>query len=68
MTAYGLCALYPCETLRMRHNSFIIRANRGKCSVTRTPGRAVGMVANSPRISGGASGFGSKLSMCDGPP
>src|SRR5262245_35767834 len=38
------------------------------CSAMRMPGNVVGIVLNSPRISTGASGFGSNVSMCDGPP
>src|SRR5262249_16154974 len=38
-------------------------AIRGRCSLTRTPGIRVGMVSNSPRVSGGALGFGSKVSI-----
>ena len=44
------------------------RAMPGRCSHTRTPGRAVWMVENSPRYSTGASGFGSRVSCWAGPP
>ena len=43
-------------------------ASFGRCSVTSRPGVLVGIVLNSPRISAGASGFGSNVSMWLGPP
>src|SRR5262245_11704917 len=43
-------------------------ARRGKYSTNRTPGTEVGLVANSPRISAGASGLGSNVSRWLGPP
>src|SRR5262249_61214325 len=42
---------------RSRHTRSITRANRGRCSHTRTPGTAVVAGANSPRPASGASGF-----------
>ena len=68
MTPYGLCELYLCETLRTTASLSSLRASSGRCSQTRMPGSAVGMVLNSPRMPSGASGFGSNVSMCDGPP
>jgi hypothetical protein len=38
------------------------------CSLNRTPGTLVSTVFSMPRYSGGASGFGSKLSMWAKPP
>ena len=38
------------------------RASRGRCSQTRTPGRAVATVPKLPRTSRGASGLGSSVS------
>lgn len=38
------------------------------CSENWTPGTAVGMALNSPRYSTGASGLGSNVSKCVGPP
>ena len=43
-------------------------AVNGRCSHTRTPGSLVGMLSNGPRISLGASGLGSHMSMWLGPP
>ena len=43
-------------------------ATRGKSSQKCIPGTLVRMGSNSPRISSGASGFGSKVSCCGGPP
>src|SRR5262245_24552741 len=43
-------------------------ADRGNRSHSRTPGIDVGIVPNSPRYSTGASGFGSHVSWCAGPP
>ena len=40
----------------------------GRCSHRSTPGSLVGMVANGPRISDGASGLTSQVSMWLGPP
>ena len=40
----------------------------GRYRVNRTPGMAVAIVSNSPRISAGASGFGSNVSWCEAPP
>src|SRR5207248_9815063 len=45
-----------------------IRATCGNNSATRTPGTFVGIDANGPRNSDGASGFGSQVSRCEGPP
>ena len=53
---------------RMSVQWCICFANFGMCSPNRTPGTLVGMVPNSPRISGGASGFGSHMSRWLGPP
>jgi hypothetical protein len=47
---------------------WVMLATSGRCSQISMPETAVGMGRNSPRISGGASGFMSKLSMCEGPP
>jgi hypothetical protein len=47
---------------------FIQRAVCGTSSEKRTPVVAVWMVVNSPRMSSGASGFGSNVSSCDGAP
>src|SRR4051794_7146442 len=44
------------------------RANFGKTEPKRMPGKLVGIGPNSPRISGGASGFGSQVECCGGPP
>ena len=41
---------------------------RAGTSVNRTPGSAVAIVSNSPRISAGASGLGSNVSWCEAPP
>ena len=46
----------------------IIAACFGRYSHSRTPGRAVAIVPNGPRISRGASGLGSHVSMWLGPP
>ena len=43
-------------------------ATRGNSSQKCMPGTFVRMGSNSPRISSGASGFGSKVSCCGGPP
>ena len=43
-------------------------ASFGNSSQNRTPGMRVGMVANGPRYSSGAFGFGSKVSSWLGPP
>ena len=40
----------------------------GSSSEKRTPGTAVAIVLNSPRMSSGASGLGSKVSSWEGPP
>ena len=44
------------------------RAVCGKSSLTSSPGTDVEIGPNSPRISAGASGFGSHVECCDGPP
>lgn len=54
--------------LRRMLNLSAWRDKRGKCSLRRTPGAAVWMVRKGPRYSSGASGFGSNVSTCDGPP
>src|SRR5690242_11942559 len=46
----------------------MIRACSGRCSLTRMPGTLVGMEANGPRTSAGASGLGSHMSIWLGPP
>src|SRR5215510_6534363 len=38
------------------------------CSLTKVPGMTVLIGLNSPRTFAGASGLGSQISMCDGPP
>jgi hypothetical protein len=43
-------------------------ASIGKCSLIRTPGVLVAIVPKLPRISAGASGFGSQVSSWLGPP
>ena len=43
-------------------------ASRGRYSQKRTPGRRVCVVPYSPRMPSGASGLGSNVSCCDGPP
>ena len=43
-------------------------ARRGRYSQNRTPGSRVAVVPYSPRISAGASGLGSQVSCCGGPP
>src|SRR5437667_5534355 len=40
----------------------------GMCSTIQVPGILVLMGLNSPRMFDGASGLGSQISMCDGPP
>src|SRR5580700_10620504 len=46
----------------------MIFADIGNRSMRLMPGTFEGFVPNSPRNSTGASGFGSHISMCDGPP
>src|SRR5688572_18811419 len=53
---------------RRRAACFMSFAKRGKCSLIRMPGMEVSMGRNSPRISAGASGLGSNVSMWLGPP
>ncbi len=43
-------------------------ASFGRYSEIWMPGTFVRIAANSPRVSEGASGLGSKVSMCEGPP
>src|SRR5688572_7806059 len=43
-------------------------ASLGKCSLIEMPGTEVAIGLNSPRISAGASGLGSQVSSCEGPP
>ena len=45
-----------------------IAAVRGSNSQNESPGTRVAMGEKTPRISAGASGLGSKVSYCDGPP
>src|SRR5579871_4450091 len=45
-----------------------IEACSGRCSQNDTPGSFVGIVENGPRISVGASGLGSHMSIWLGPP
>src|SRR5262249_1230935 len=52
----------------MMDHLFMIRAQRGQLVDRCTPGTLERMTPNSPRYSTGASGFGSHMSMCDGPP
>jgi hypothetical protein len=53
---------------RTRASRPMTGADSGRCSQTRTPGTTVAIVWYSPRISAGASGLGSNVSRCDGPP
>ena len=62
---WSLCS---CHMVRTRADLSIHLAAVGSSSEKRTPGRVVGMVPNSPRMSSGASGFGSNVSSCAGPP
>ena len=54
--------------LRMRQYLSAWRARRGRCSQIWIPGTFVAMGRNSPRNSGGASGFKSNVSSWLGPP
>ncbi len=54
--------------VRMKTNLSAICAMRGKCSQMRMPGTLVSMGLNSPRMSTGASGLRSHMSMWGGPP
>src|SRR4029079_3807988 len=47
--------------LRTTVNLSAMAAHFWQCSVKNVPGTLVGIVLNGPRISGGASGFGSPL-------
>ena len=49
-------------------NSWACRAVRGSSSLNRIPGSLVAIGLDGPRISTVASGFGSKVSCCGGPP
>lgn len=57
-----------CVIDRIRQNRSFIEASCGNNSVNRILESRVGIVLNSPRISAGASGFGSNVSSCGGPP
>ena len=54
--------------LRIRVTRSITLARLGKTSLIFNPGTEVAIGLNSPRTSTAASGLGSKVSMCDGPP
>src|SRR5687767_11989390 len=54
--------------LRTTVNLSAMAAHFWQCSVKNVPGTFVGIVLNGPRISGGASGLGSHISCCGGPP
>src|SRR2546427_9669333 len=60
--------LSACEWLRTMVNLSLIFAHCLQCSVKITPGDFVEIVLNGPRISMGASGLGSHMSCCGGPP
>ena len=57
-----LCTPNGDVTLRMRASLSISFAVRGRCSLIRTPVNLVATESNGPRISEGASGFGSNVS------
>ena len=61
-------SLDGCVSDRQSAQSRLRRASIGRCSQTRRPGVSAAMGRNSPRCSSGASGLGSKLSICDSPP
>ena len=54
--------------LRIKVTRSMTFARLGKTSLIWRPGTEVAIGLNSPRTSAGASGLGSKVSMCDGPP
>src|SRR5580704_19754119 len=56
------------STDRTSASRSMMPARSGRCSPTRTPGTDVAMESNGPRISLGAVGLGSKVSMWLGPP
>ena len=62
----GRCRRWTCRAGRRSGPS--VRAVRGISSPTWTPVTDVAMGLKSPRISGGASGLGSHVSCCGGPP
>ena len=49
-------------------NLSVIFAQWGRCSLTNVPGTAVATGSNGPRISAGASGLRSHMSIVLGPP
>ena len=58
----------PCCIVRMRVTIFIRLAISGISSQTCTPSRLEEIALKSPRFSDGASGLGSNVSCCGGPP
>src|SRR5262249_14244395 len=61
-------ALSLVTTARRTARRSVRVATRGISSLTRSPGVRVAMVPKPPRISAGASGLGSNVSCCGGPP
>ena len=64
----GVWLLAEQSTLRMIDSLSMIRACSGRCSQTRMPGTRVAIDRYGPRISAGASGLGSHMSIWLGPP
>ena len=62
------CALMSVVIVRMIASRSVMRAVCGSVSQMRMPGTFVAMDLKVPRISSGASGFGSNVSCCGGPP
>ena len=57
-----------CVSDRTSDQRWLRLASSGRCSQIWTPGVRVAIGWNSPRMSSGASGLGSKLSCCASPP
>ena len=64
----GPCAVIVWPSERTSAQRSITFASPGMCSQIDTPGAAVAIGRNSPRISSGASGFRSHMSIVAGPP
>lgn|GEM_PF-605800 len=58
----------PVVIERMMQSSSACRATAGRSSQNCSPGTLVAIGRNAVRISAGASGFGSNVSCCGGPP